>query len=132
MTADELETKTRDLCDKTIVDIYTAELGTKRIHFLAFGYCTFDDEEKPYRFVEYAFFDVRLDIVLKVGVSNFEVDRSSEYTQYIEDCDAETMISRYEHYDNGKTPPMLNVADLNMDTPDGMYILDHLRKEKSH
>ena len=48
-------------------------------------------------------------------------DWYSELKQYIKDCTEKQLDEIYEHYDNGKMPPILD--DLTMKTPLGCYII---------
>ena len=115
--------------DKTIVGISTGmdESGIEKkwIHFFAYGYFCEDapDQKRDYRFVEYTFFMVPLKEVLDRGVSEYENEEGSRYKQYIDDVSKNQMVANYNHYDDGKQPKLLRKEDLNLDTPDGIYIL---------
>lgn len=106
-----------------IVELSTED-DKRFIHFYAYGYVTDNQkEETPYRFLEYVWFIVPLEEVLEVGIGEYECENSDQYKQYIEDCTEENCNYRYEHYDNGKMPKVIKEKDVDMNTPDGMYIL---------
>ncbi|MBR2301267.1 MAG: hypothetical protein IKA41_04870 [Bacteroidaceae bacterium] len=105
----------------TLVDISTADNGTKNIHFLGYGYLSDNAPEgeplKIARWLEYIFFEAPLEEALKYGVSKLEADTGSEYKQCIED------ITEAELEKIIKAHPVLYECDLSLDTPDGVYFL---------
>jgi hypothetical protein len=119
-----------DLVYKTIVEISTRldEMNREErvAHFMAYGY---DSDllrcgEEDHRFLEYTFFIVPLEDALDWGdISDYEAEHSDDYKQYIEDCTAAIMVDRYLCYDNGKTPLPIRKEELDINVPDGMYIL---------
>jgi hypothetical protein len=116
-----------DLIDRTIIQIFTtldqAERETRYIHFFAYGYCAGDGSDKDHRFLEYTWFIAPLQKVLNIGVREYESEYSDEVKQYIEDCSEQTMIERYTHYDAGECPLPISESKLDMNIPDGTYIL---------
>lgn len=124
-----MDYKYNQVIDKTIVEIFTGadEDGVvkKWIHFCAYGYFCEDapDPKRDHRFVEYTFFMVPLKEVLDFGVSEYESEEGCRYKQYIDDVSEDQMVANYNHYDNGKQPKLLHKEDINIDTPDGFYIL---------
>ena len=117
----------KDVIGKTIVDIYTLfENGTetRHIHFMAYGYRSDSKtDDKDHRFLEYTFFTAPLQKVLDYGVVLYESDFGCESKQYIEDCTADVMLDRYLHYDAGKCPLPIPTDKLDINIPDGLYIL---------
>ena len=119
----------KDVIERTIVEVYTCyEKDGKEerfIHFLGYGYCSdaFEDDNKDHRFLEYTFFVAPLQEVLDFGVSEYESEFGCEYKQYIEDCTDDTMVGRYLHYNGGVCPLPISKDKLDINTPDGSYIL---------
>ena len=109
------------LAEKSIIRLST-ENGVKYIKFLGYGYRTDEDGDKPYRFVEYSFFEVPIRTVLP-DIYGYENEESSDYKQYISEYTAEEMLKTYCEYDNGKAPTLINLNAVNENTPDGCYIL---------
>ena len=106
----------------TIVQIFTED-GVKRIHYYGYGYYAHQDGEKEYRFLEYTWFIVDLAEALKMGLYEYESVFCDQYKTYITDCTEEECAEIYEHYDNGEMPKLIFVDEVNMDTPDGAYIM---------
>ncbi len=113
-----------DYEEKTIVGI-EMEGGKKVVHFYGYGYYSdgCDEDEKPYRFLEYCWFTAPIEEVLKAGVSEYESDNQDRFKQYITDCTEAECKKMYETYDNGRMPMAIDKEDLNADTPNGIYIL---------
>ena len=111
-----------DYLEKTIVGIETDEEG-KKIHYYGYGYFSDDSSEKTHRFLEYTWFIAPLEEVLKTGIAEYESENQDQFKQYITDCTEDECESFYEHYDNGKMPKLILAADVDMNTPDGVYIL---------
>ncbi len=109
------------LAEKSIIRLST-ENGVKYIKFLGYGYRTDEHGDKPYRFVEYSFFEVPIRTVLP-DIYGYENEKSSDYKQYISECTAEETLKAYCEYDDGKAPTLINVNAVNENTPDGCYIL---------
>lgn len=109
------------ITEKSIVRLST-ENGVKYIKFLGYGYRTDENDDKPYRFVEYCFFEVPIRTVLP-DIYGYENEESSDYKQYISECTAEEMFKTYCEYDNGKAPILININSIDENTPDGCYIL---------
>ena len=110
-----------DYSENTIVEICTK--GEDRlIHYFGYGYYAHEDG-KPYRFLEYTWFIAPLEEALKMGLHEYESENCDQYKTYIEDCTEEECVEFYEHYDNGKTPKLIYVDEVDMNTPDGVYIL---------
>ena len=109
------------ITEKSIVRLST-ENDVKYIKFLGYGYRTDEDGDKPYRFVEYCFFEVPIRTVLP-DIYGYENEESDDYKQYISDCTAEEMFKTYCEYDNGKAPILINVNSIDENTPDGCYVL---------
>ena len=109
------------LTEKSIIRLST-EKGVKYIKFLGYGYRTDEEGDKPYRFVEYCFFEVPIRTVLP-DIYGYENEEGSDYKQYVSDCTAEEMLETYREYDNGKAPTLINVNAVNENTPDGCYVL---------
>lgn len=111
----------KDADNLTLVDISTADNGTKNIHFLGYGYLSDSAPEgeplKVARWLEYTFFETPLEGALKYGVSKLEADTGGEYKQYIQD------ITEAELEKIIKSHPPLCESDLSLDTPDGVYLL---------
>lgn len=107
--------------DKTIISI-DVNNGVKTIKYLGYGYYA-EDTDTPYRTLEYCWFEVPLKDALEVGAYEYESKHLDEYKQYIGDCTREECEMFYEQYDNGKAPKVLHESELDMDTPNGMYIL---------
>ena len=112
--------KSTDYLDRTIFSVFLDENGDKMVHFLGYGYYTGEPDNKPYRFIEYAFFIAPLSNVLKEGFSEYEGEHSDQFKQYITDCDEKELVSFYEHYDSGKKPKEIN--ELMLNTECGCYI----------
>ena len=110
---------------KTIIEIYEGHSDEKKyVHFLGYGYYANGmTEEKPYRFVEYAFFCYPIEMVLERNIFENESDYGADCKQFIEDCTEERMVEIYETYDYGKLPKEIKREDINLDTPCGMYIV---------
>lgn len=112
----------KDYLENTVFEIYTGDNGEKYVHFFGYGYLADEIEDgKPYRFVQFTFFEAPLKEVLSVGFYAFENKYSEECKQYIQDCDEQTCLDTYLHYDNGNTPVAINSVDEN--TPNGCYVL---------
>lgn len=60
---------------------------------------------------------------MNVGVNRYESEYSDGIKQYIEDCTKKTMVERYMHYDAGECPLPIPVSKLDMNVPDGTYVL---------
>ncbi len=105
----------------TLVDISTANNGTKQIHYLGYGYLSGNAPEgeplKIARWLEYCFFEMSLEEALRYGVSKMEADNGSEYKQHIKDITE----AELEEYIKGYS--VLYECDLSLDTPDGVYFL---------
>lgn len=111
-----------DYLEKTVVGIETDEEG-KKIHYYGYGYISDDCSDKPYRFLEYTWFIAPLKDVLEFGIREYESEYQDQFKQYITDCTKEQCGSIYEHYDNGNIPKLMLESDVDMNTPDGCYIL---------
>lgn len=122
-----------DYCEATIVEIYT-DGGTRYVHYMGYGYYSVedDDEVKPYRFTEYTWFIVPLRDVLKTGIYNYECENADQYKQYIEDCTEERCKEIYETYNNGEMPKLIFEDEVDMNTPDGFYILVRKDEEQNY
>ena len=108
--------------ENTIFDINTNKDGERYVHFLGYGYAADEIEKgKPYRFLEYTFFEAPLKDVLSVGFYAYENKYSEQYNQYVQDCDKQTCLDTYLHYNNGSAPIPIDSIDIN--TPDGCYVL---------
>lgn len=110
-----------DYSENTIVEIST-QIQRRTIHFFGFGYYAHENG-KQYRFLEYTWFIADLRKALKMGLYEFESEYQERYKQYITDCTEEECVEIYEHYDNGKMPKLIYADEVNMDTPDGVYII---------
>lgn len=92
------------------------------IHYLAYGYCSEDGSDRPYRFLEYTGFYAPIEDIETLGFQAVESEDGALYKQYIEDVTEAEMISRYQHYDAGQHPKWVKFADINRHLPDGCYI----------
>ena len=110
-----------DYSENTIVELITDDKG-RLIHYYGFGYYAHEDG-KPYRFLEYTWFFAELKKALEKGLYEYEDEYQDQFAQYITDCTEEECVKFYEHYDNGDMPKLIYVDEVNMDTPDGVYIL---------
>ena len=87
-------------CEDLVFAIETQD-DVKTVHFYGYGYCAGDDSSpESYRFVEYTFFYVPLEEVLKRGIFEVESEESEFVKKYITDCTYEGMLDIYRHYDN--------------------------------
>lgn len=115
------------LHDKSIVEVITgldrSNKEVKYVHFFGYGYESDEDGDKPYRFVEYTFFIASLKEALDMGIDKYENEVGANFKQYIEDCDEDTLLNRYLKYNNGETPLPIPKEKLDINVPDGMYIL---------
>jgi hypothetical protein len=116
-----------DLENKFIVDIFTDIDEKKYIHFFARGYYAPNiyDKINEYHFAEYTNLIASLESVLDVGVDDFfEAKFDYQYNQAIRDCTESEMMEYYTHYNLGKYCPIpIYLNELNINIPDGMYIL---------
>ena len=118
-----------DVIGNTIAGIFANKnddgVDEKYIHYYAYGYLFAGGEnpEKNHRFVEYVSFIVPLKEALEFGVEKYESEKGCNYEQHISDVNDNEMVARYKHYDNGNPPKLIRTRDLNLDTPDGVYIL---------
>lgn len=119
ISVSDLNTDT--LTETSLIRLMT-ENNTKIIKYLGYGYYGGDPDEKPYRFVEYCFFEVPLKDVLP-DIVDYENQNGSEYKQYIEECDEKELFEFYTEYDNGNAPTLIQSKDINENTPDGCYII---------
>lgn len=106
-------------CDKTIFSIEKDSDGKKVVHFLGYGYCTGDDIEKPYRFVEYTFAFVDLNKVIEDGFAESENYIAEFVKQYIGDCSAEELVNIYKDY---MTADGKFVSEITEDMDYGLYL----------
>lgn len=111
-----------DYSESTIVQIYTDKEG-RHIHYYGYGYYAHQGEDKPYRFLEYTWFIAPLEEALEMGLYEYESENCDQYKTYITDCTEEECKEFYERYDNGEMPKLIFVDEVNMDTPDGVYIM---------
>ena len=113
-----------DYLENCIVSIGTED-GKRVIHYFGYGYYadgTYPDDQ-PYRFIEYTGFIVPLRDALQVGISAYERDNGEYYKQYALICNSAHCEYIYQHYDNGQMPQVLNESAINLDTPDGVYLV---------
>ena len=127
MAANTIATSTKfALCDveeKTIAEIITENSG-RYVHFFGYGYYSEDESTgKPFRFLEYTWFIAKLEDVLKEGFLEFESEHQDEYKQYLTDCTEAECLRFYRTYDNGNEPKLIQSDLVDMNTPDGVYIL---------
>lgn len=114
MTYDQIKSKTIFSIEK--------QGNEKVIHFHGYGYCT-DGTDKPYRFVEYTFCYALLSEAIDKGFTTCEDECAVEVNQYVTELETEEdVVKCYEHYDGGKAPQLIDIKELSMDTPCGMYI----------
>lgn len=111
-----------------IVAIETNDDGSRQAHLYAYGYCTGDGSEPDCRFVEYTFFILPLDEVLKRGLFEVESEDSEFIKQYITDCTYDEMIELYMHYDAGKCPKPITQDEFDASLPDGTYVVQYPKK----
>ena len=95
------------------------------VHFYGYGYHVERaiDKKKDYRFVEYTWFRAPLSEVKKYGFAEYESENGCLFKQYITDCTEAEMLDFYNSYDDGVRPIMIREADINENTPEGIYIV---------
>ena len=113
-------------CNDLIFSIEKID-GIKFIHFYGYGYdnCNSSDPEEQYSFVEYKSFYVPLSEIFGHNIFEIEVEKSEDITQYIEDCNYETMIDIYKTYDNGRCPILITQDKITRDIEEGIYIVKY-------
>ncbi len=105
--------------DRTLFSVIENE-NEKLVRFWGYGYYAGSPDDKPYRFVEYAFFIAPLSDVLKEGFSEYESNHSDSFKQYITDCDEKKFVNIVEHYDVGNSP--IEIQNITEDISCGCYI----------
>lgn len=105
--------------DRDYYSIYEVN-GEKYIKFWGYFYDGCDDEEKPYRCLEF--------VGAEIPLKDYLEDRSvydlieSEITQYIGDMTEDEAIEAMNGYYNGNPPVPYPLEDVTMETPCGDYI----------
>lgn len=98
--------------------------GDRVVHFYGYGYCAEQDNGKgEYRFLEYCGYEVPLDEVLSMGFIEAEQSQMDSVKEYIRDCTEDECMDIYAHYDNGNEPTFIKESEIDMNTPDGVYIV---------
>lgn len=105
--------------EASVINIELDENNEKFVHIYGDSYYSEDGTNTPYRFTQYSWGYLPLKEVVENGMP--DGDWYSELKQYIKDCTEKQLDEIYEHYDNGKMPPILD--DLTMETPLGCYII---------
>ena len=108
--------------DRTIFAVET-DNDEKLVHILGYIYDGGDGTETPYRHLQYMFFYVPLEEVVRNGLYAVEIDEQENYDQDIQDISIEDALRVYHSYYNGTTPISITEADITLDMPDGCYIL---------
>ena len=112
-------------CEDLVFGIETQD-GIRTVHFYGYGYEAGDDSSPdPYRFLEYTFFYVPLEEVLKRGIFDVEREESEFVKQYITDCTYEGMLDIYRRYDDGNCPIPITLEELSNDLVDGVYVIQY-------
>lgn len=100
--------------------------GGKQIHI--FGYCYStgdDDEEEPWRNVEYTFFIEPLEEFIEhlKANENYVDETAGDVKQYIGDYADDGIVDIINHYFNGHTADaVLHYSEIAIDTPCGDYM----------
>ncbi len=106
----------------TVVALKTNAIGERSVRFLGYGFT--DHEHCQFVFWRYADFEAPLEDVLDEGFGNYEEcncsTKSGEDERFSE---YEDMVDVYLSIDNGKPPVLIREGKIDMNTPDGVYLL---------
>ena len=103
--------------DRDYYSIYEVN-GEKYIKFWGYFYDGCDDEEKPYRCLEFVGAEIPLEDYLKDRGISIEDGWSS----YIGDMTEDEAIAAMNRYYNGNPPEPYPIQDVTMETPCGDYV----------
>ena len=128
-----LDDQLKEVLEHSLVLLTTGQGASKEriLQFLGYGYLSEDDGDKPYRWVSHRLFIALLKDVIEGGIVTrhginyfkYEFDEEYKFRADIEDIDNKTCAGCYFGSQYGYSPAMLNASELNMETPDGIYIL---------
>lgn len=118
-----------EVIEKTIIEILTDENGKKTVHYLAYGYYSESDSNKPYRLLEYTFLTAPLEKAIDMEIQEYESKFGPEVKQYITDCTEQELLECYRNYNNsGDLITIIKPEDITMDIPDGFYIYQNFSR----